>query len=181
MDFDYRPYSKTTITKCGKRYIMKIPEYVTPALFCELIGKNADSFMTTHRHEIPRDNDTELIKFRQALRWYSSFIEERTKTEEKKDEINQLKEELLRHRVRLQKAKATQQELKTKEMKGKIVTTNEMTKDISELAVLFKQSLEDLPGTFAITLANKPAGFIKNQLTKKVNEILNNIAEKIQS
>lgn len=179
-EFQYQPYAKTCVTRNGKKYSMKLPEYVTPALFCELIDKRPDSFMQRYHGEIPYNNEIEMVRFREAIRWYCFLMDEQASKAETTDDIARLKQELLKHRVRLQKAKAIQQELKAKEMKGKIVTTTEMSKDISEIAVLFKKSLEDLPGTLAITLAQKPAGFIKNQLTKEINKILNDISEKIE-
>lgn len=179
--FQYQPYAKTCITRNKKKYSMKIPEYVTPALFCELINKRPDSFMQRYHNEIPYDNEIELVKFREAIRWYCSIMDEMSSKAESSNDIEELKQDLLKYRVRIQKAKAIQQELKAKEMKGKVVTTTEMSRDISELAVLFKKALEDLPGSLSIILEQKPAGFIKNHLTKKINQILNDITKEIES
>jgi len=170
MTFSYKPLAKTTIQRKGKKINMAVPKLVTNVLFCELIGVNAVVFMEKYKADIPRDELTDLIKFREGLRWYVNLLRE--KKEEHIQRTKDLKEELLLQRVRHTKAKADIQVFELNKVKSEAISVLKVRSIVGDRFSRIKEFFLDLPTVVYKELEQKPASFIKSHLNQKIQEFL---------
>lgn len=133
-------------------------------------------YLTTRRIQqlsqegMPKISDG-VYPFKECVRWYIRHLQSRL------DENNS--DTILQEKIRLYRAKAEKAEIEARRMNKYSIAIEEVTKDLATISAEIKDAFQNIPGYCAPRLEDKPAGFIKNFLTRKILDTLNFVSEKL--